>query len=215
MANKSIDENSKKVKFLFKPSDSRKAELKRVYERLMDRSKGREKIKFVHERHHILPLSMGGANDPSNIAILTYKEHFLAHWILALITDGANKRKMLKALQRLTYHGEIASGWHFELARKANIEAMVGNTYARGHQNSLGYRMNAAQIEALRLRNTGASSPVARAVRCLDDGRIFVTIQAAAKFYGISSKNIPTVCRGRRPRAGGYRFEYVTEKGNK
>jgi hypothetical protein len=34
------------------------------------------------ENHHILPKSMGGSNDCSNIVKLTAREHFIAHWIL-------------------------------------------------------------------------------------------------------------------------------------
>jgi hypothetical protein len=34
------------------------------------------------ERHHILPRSMGGTNDESNLVYLTLREHFIAHRIL-------------------------------------------------------------------------------------------------------------------------------------
>ena len=34
------------------------------------------------ERHHIVPRSEGGSDEPSNIVSLTAREHFLAHWLL-------------------------------------------------------------------------------------------------------------------------------------
>ena len=34
------------------------------------------------ERHHIVPKSLGGNNDHSNIVNLTPREHFIAHWLL-------------------------------------------------------------------------------------------------------------------------------------
>ena len=35
-----------------------------------------------HEKHHILPKSMGGSDEPYNIVSLTAREHFVAHWLL-------------------------------------------------------------------------------------------------------------------------------------
>jgi hypothetical protein len=34
------------------------------------------------ENHHILPESMGGSNEPSNMIKLSAREHFIAHWML-------------------------------------------------------------------------------------------------------------------------------------
>ena len=34
------------------------------------------------ERHHVIPKSMGGSNDPDNIVALPVRAHFLAHWML-------------------------------------------------------------------------------------------------------------------------------------
>ena len=35
-----------------------------------------------YEKHHIIPRSTGGSDDPNNIVILTAREHFIAHWLL-------------------------------------------------------------------------------------------------------------------------------------
>lgn len=40
------------------------------------------------EKHHIIPRSLGGTNDKSNIVCLTPKEHFIAHRLLAKIHGG-------------------------------------------------------------------------------------------------------------------------------
>lgn len=34
------------------------------------------------EIHHIIPRCMGGTDDPSNLIVLSFREHFLAHWML-------------------------------------------------------------------------------------------------------------------------------------
>lgn len=38
-----------------------------------------------YDLHHILPRSLGGTDDESNLVLLTYKEHFVAHELLAKI----------------------------------------------------------------------------------------------------------------------------------
>lgn len=42
------------------------------------------------EIHHILPKSLGGTNDSSNLVKLTYFEHVIAHYLLARDTDEIN-----------------------------------------------------------------------------------------------------------------------------
>ena len=39
-----------------------------------------------YERHHILPKSLGGDDQPGNLVYLSGRAHFLAHWILYKLT---------------------------------------------------------------------------------------------------------------------------------
>jgi hypothetical protein len=56
---------------------------KRIYVELMDRAVGRvEEVGEYYESHHIKPKSMEGTDDKSNLVKLTYREHFIAHWLL-------------------------------------------------------------------------------------------------------------------------------------
>ena len=52
-----------------------------IYDRLMHRSIGRT-VNGYSERHHILPRCLGGSDEPSNIAVLTAEEHYVAHQLL-------------------------------------------------------------------------------------------------------------------------------------
>lgn len=50
------------------------------------------------ERHHIVPRSLGGSNDDSNLVDLTAREHFICHWLLTKMHAGEARGKMINAL---------------------------------------------------------------------------------------------------------------------
>jgi hypothetical protein len=95
------------------------------YYKIIDNAKtyNRVKIKgeYLFESHHIIPKSLGGI-DEDNIVLLTYREHFLCHWLLTKMTDGDNKIKMELALSFMCKtpkrNKRLYTGWQFEIARK-------------------------------------------------------------------------------------------------
>jgi hypothetical protein len=50
------------------------------------------------ERHHIIPRSLGGGDESSNLVDLTAKEHFICHWLLVKMHTGNTRNKMINAL---------------------------------------------------------------------------------------------------------------------
>ena len=55
------------------------------------------------EKHHIVPVSLGGSDSKDNLVRLTAREHFVCHWILVKMYRG-NKNsyyKMLKAFNMM------------------------------------------------------------------------------------------------------------------
>jgi hypothetical protein len=56
------------------------------------------------EKHHILPKSIGGKNDKKNLIVLTPREHFIAHRMLAKMFKGQKKMKMSFALLALGHY---------------------------------------------------------------------------------------------------------------
>ena len=53
-----------------------------------------------NEIHHIVPKSLGGSNNISNLTSLTTREHFICHWLLTKIyREGEAHWKMINALR--------------------------------------------------------------------------------------------------------------------
>jgi len=48
----------------------------------------------TYERHHILPRSLGGSNDPQNLVKLTVREHYIAHRLLYHASRFASNKKV-------------------------------------------------------------------------------------------------------------------------
>lgn len=66
--------------------------------KLLNRSK---KIGYF-ESHHIIPKSLGGDNKKENKVLLTAKEHFIAHVLLAkMFVDSKKRLLMLYAMNRM------------------------------------------------------------------------------------------------------------------
>ena len=58
------------------------------------KSADRKKGTVYYESHHIIPVSMGGANSEDNMVLLTGKEHCTCHHLLTRFTTGVHKSKM-------------------------------------------------------------------------------------------------------------------------
>jgi len=64
------------------------------------------------ERHHIIPQSLGGSNDKSNLVYLSCREHFLCHWLLVKMTEGESYHKMVYALMGMRAENEHHDRYH-------------------------------------------------------------------------------------------------------
>jgi hypothetical protein len=54
------------------------------------------------EVHHILPRSLGGTDDATNLVTLTPREHFFAHLLLARFKRGSDRLRMVVALWQMS-----------------------------------------------------------------------------------------------------------------
>jgi hypothetical protein len=82
---------------------------KKIYDDLIlkAKSENRKKLKKInlnyiyYEKHHILPICLGGSSNKENTVFLTFKEHFIAHKLLTYIYNG--NRKMACAYHKMAY----------------------------------------------------------------------------------------------------------------
>ena len=78
------------------------------------------------EKHHIIPRSLGGSNEPSNIVKLSPREHFIAHLLLARIHSGARGMRMVHALRRMLTGGNgnryIPNSRMYQIVRTLSME---------------------------------------------------------------------------------------------
>lgn len=73
------------------------------YYRLMLLGKNKHANEGYHERHHIIPKSLGGLNTDDNIVYLTGRQHFVAHQLLVRMTTGTARQKMYNALWQMKH----------------------------------------------------------------------------------------------------------------
>lgn len=94
----------------------------RWHDQIIERAKSRKPLGGYCETHHVLPRSLGGDDYDSNLVSLTYREHFLIHWLLTKVHTGGALRRMQMALQAMTLpvsSGRVVTAWRTRVARKA------------------------------------------------------------------------------------------------
>lgn len=67
------------------------------YFKIIKKAQGRNHLKTPRDGfqlHHIIPRSLGGSDDSSNLVYLSYKEHKLCHRLLIEMTSGVDRQKM-------------------------------------------------------------------------------------------------------------------------
>lgn len=80
----------------------------KIYQDLIDKRRKYplSKSDLYCESHHIIPKSLGGDDDRSNLVNLLPREHYIAHKLLTYITSGQDRHKMMWALHRMV-HGNV------------------------------------------------------------------------------------------------------------
>lgn len=70
----------------------------RQYDLLIAKARARGKVNGYSESHHVVPRACGGSDAKENLVDLTFREHYVAHWLLAKIHGG----KMIQAFYQMS-----------------------------------------------------------------------------------------------------------------
>lgn len=100
------------------------------YNNIIYRARSRDLDKNTYtENHHIIPKSLGGKDDKSNLVKLTAKEHYICHLLLTKMLDGNLKYKMMFALSRMlnfsiNHQRHSPSSKFYDISRKYRSQAI-------------------------------------------------------------------------------------------
>jgi hypothetical protein len=82
------------------------------------------------ENHHIIPRSLGGTDDISNIVNLSAREHFICHVLLTKFTTGNNKYKMLYAANMMS---QIATDYQKRFKPNSRLYEIIKKEFGQMH----------------------------------------------------------------------------------
>jgi hypothetical protein len=101
--------------------------IKRAQQRTLDKN-------IKSEIHHIVPRSLGGGNDQSNLAKLTLKEHWVCHRLLVkMLIDPKHVRKMYNALYMMAVKDyRTVNGRTYQLIKENIVPWNKGITGYKG-----------------------------------------------------------------------------------
>ena len=115
----------------------------------------------------------------------------------------ATKRKMSERVVPESQKQALSDSW------KRDTE---GNRTRRERMRTWNIGRVQSEEELLirsKTRSRGEKNPKSKAVRCVETGRVYSTVAAAAKEISTSTSNVSAVCKGKYKKTKGFSFEYV------
>lgn len=99
------------------------------YDRLIARASGRT-LEGYREKHHITPRCLGGNDTQENIAVLTAREHYVAHQLLCKMHPGIGSLAIAATLMAKKGSGSRAYEW----LRRRHATATAASKRGKGRQ---------------------------------------------------------------------------------
>ena len=115
---------------------------KKLYNKFIKHAQKDNRIKNSnkYENHHILPECLGGTLDEYNMVLLTFREHYLVHYILTKIHYDNNDLQYafwaMNNQQSGNSHRDYFNSRLFESAKKNVSKLMIGNNHNLGNKHS-------------------------------------------------------------------------------
>jgi hypothetical protein len=130
---------------------------KKWYNNIVQNAQTRD-INSYTERHHIIPRSLGGSNESSNLVDLTAKEHFICHWLLVKIHKGEARNKMINALYMM--QGNSSNQKRYTSKITGRIYEHLRREYSEYiKKRNTGNQINDEQREKIRQSKLGKKRP--------------------------------------------------------
>ena len=136
----------------------------KIYDGLIAQCQARQSLAGYKERHHIIPKSLGGSNDASNLVDLTAREHFIAHFLLAKLHGG----NQWSSIRRMRGNDDFyINSRLYEVARReiANATSKRFKGIAKPEEqrakmsaSAIGKKKSPASIEKMREALTGRAA---------------------------------------------------------
>lgn len=158
------------------------------------------------ERHHIIPSSLGGGDEPSNLVWLTAREHFICHWLLTKMTTNKNDyEKMINALILMKGKGKNQKQQRYINARayeKAKKEySNICNETRKGEQNAFFNKTHTLeQKEKWKKDRKGVYKSWNEGFTKETDDRLKKTAQSISRAKkGVPNPKVSVALKGRKP----------------
>lgn len=189
-----------------------------------------------YERHHIVPKSMGGSNDPSNLVYLTAREHFIAHWLLWKIYNNKETAFAFKSMtmSRKDSGSRFITSKGFSIAREAAAKYMSEHNPMKKSEVSSKFKgdKNPMRRPEVAAKFKGDKNPMKRAEvsakvsgkKCGKfkgtviaeslDGKVIIEMEGTKdiKSYGFHPGNVSSCLSGNRKTHKGYTFTRIKEQ---
>lgn len=191
---------------------------KRIYYQLISRAKNRAKPDCYCEKHHIILKSLGGGDNKSNIAVLTAREHFIAHWLLKKIHNNKQTIYAFHCMTKPVGNGIARYNSHsFKYAKEAMASYMTEHRSGKNHpfyglkgKDHPHFGMKRSEETKSKLSKKAklrdrTKNPMAKPIVCIETGEVFQSISIARDKYKKGNINYALKSGGT---ADGLHFRY-------
>jgi len=188
------------------------------------------KIEPPYHKHHIVPRSLGGTNNESNLIILYFEEHYYAHKLLAIENPDNDKLNyawwlmchIRKTLEYVTAEEYAEAKYRHSILMSQNNPNKDGKSakkrMGQKHTEESKEKNRQSQLKNREcgIGNLNPPPPMhgkdharARKVRCNETGQVFNYCREAADWANIAYSTLCCHLKGHTKTAGGYTWSYV------
>jgi hypothetical protein len=141
------------------------------YYNLINRAKNRILVRGeYYETHHIIPKSLGGTDNKTNLVKLTAREHFVCHLLLIKMTTGKEKSKFVYTAAMMSGHqNKNGTSRIYQQLRKQN--SFQRKEFIKEHgpnKGMLGKKHTKEWCEEHSKKMTGDKNPMYNCVRPME-----------------------------------------------